>query len=239
MQMNDMRVAVWRMKEKIILLGCGGHAKSVVDVIEADGRFEIAGFVDNAYQEEFEYHGYKILGCDNDLQKLYELGIRYAYVGVGFLGQGRVRNKLYVHLKKIGYKLPVIADPSAVLAKDVKLGEGVFIGKQAVVNANTEIGKMAIINTAAVIEHDCIIGEFTHVAVASIVCGMVHIGVNSFIGANATIIQGISIGDGSIVGAGSVVVKNIEENMKIKNGTIAIYRGGVIRKGCIYIARAG
>lgn len=210
------------MKEKIILLGCGGHAKSVADAIEADGQYVIEGFVDNAGQEGMEYRGYKVIGCDRDLKDIYRSGIQAACVCVGFLGQGQVRNKLYEQLKNTGYRLPAIIDPSAALALDAEIGEGTFIGKHAVVNANAVVGKMAIINTAAAVEHDCVIGEFSHIAVGGIVCGSVHIGKEVLIGANATILQGITIGDGAIIGAGSIVSRNVEENMKIRNRVVPV-----------------
>lgn len=203
------------MKEKIILLGCGGHAKSIVDAIEAAGIFEIAGFVDNVAQKEFEYRGYKVIGCDDQLQEIYSSGIHYAFVSVGFLGRGRVRNKLYKQLKKIGFTLPTIIDPTAVLAVDVNIGEGTFVGKKAVINSNALIGKMAIINTATVIEHDSVIDDFCHLAISSVICGMVHVGENTFVGANVTVIQGVNIGANAVLGAGTVVVKDIPSSCTV------------------------
>ena len=197
------------MKEKIVLLGCGGHAKSIVDAIETAGIYEIAGFIDNVCQDEFEYRGYRIIGCDEKLQEIYSSGIHYAFVCVGFLGRGRVRNKLYEELKEIGYIIPSIVDPSAVLATDVNIGEGTFVGKRAVINSNALVGKMAIINTAAVIEHDCVIDDFCHIAISSVICGAVHVGENSFVGANATVIQGVNIGADAFIKACSVVVKDV------------------------------
>lgn len=212
------------MKEKIILLGCGGHAKSIVDAIEAADTYEIAGFIDNDGKGDFEYRGYKIIGCDAQLQEIYNLGIHCACVCVGFLGQGRVRNKLYTHLKQIGFTLPVIVDPSAVLARDVRIEEGTFIGKQAVVNSNAVIGKMVIINTAAVVEHDSIIADFCHISISSVVCGGAYVGENVFVGSNATIIQNVRVGLDAIVGAGSIVIKNVEDHMQLVNKIISIYK---------------
>lgn len=207
--------------EKIIILGCGGHAKSVIDVIEAAGKFEICGFVDHS-QEEFEYRGYKIIGCDDDLKVLYDDGIHHAFIGIGFLGQGNVRNRLYGQLKGIGYNLPSVIDPTAVMASDVTVGEGTFIGKRAIVNANSVIGQMVIINTGAIIEHDCHVGDYSHISVSSVVCGAVHIGENVFLGANATVFQEMCIGNNAVIGAGSIVYRNVEADMKYISKTSPI-----------------
>lgn len=196
--------------DKIVLLGSGGHAKSVIDSILSDKKFEIVGFIDNE-NRDFEYMGYKVIGCDENLPYLYSLGIRYAFICIGFLGKRNARKLLYEKLKKIGFELPVIIDPTVVVAQNVIIGEGTFIGKGAIVNSNVVLGKMAIINTSAIIEHDCVIKDFTHISVGSVICGVAQIGEEVFVGANATVIQEICIGDGAVIGAGSVVTKSIYE----------------------------
>ena len=190
--------------KNIVLLGSGGHVKSVVDAIEAQGIYKIVGFTDNLQLRDFSYRGYGILGTDDCLEELFRSGIEYAFVCVGYLGRGSIRNRLYSRLKEIGYSLPIIVDPSAVLAKDVNIKEGTFIGKRAVVNADAKVGKMAIINTGVIIEHDCEVGDFSHVAVGAVLCGGVKIGANSMIGANATVVQNVILPENAFVKSGSM-----------------------------------
>ena len=197
--------------KKMIILGCGGHARSALDTIEALGEYKVCGFVDRSEQKSFSYRGYKVIGCDDDLQRLYDLGVHYAFVGVGFLGGGNTRDNIYEQLKEIGYGMPAIIDPTAITASDVRVGEGTLVGKGAVLNANSVIGNMAIINTCAVIEHDCRVGDFSHVSVSSVVCGGADIGNHVFLGANSTVFQGVKVGNHAVVGAGSIVNKDIEQ----------------------------
>lgn len=201
--------------EKVILLGCGGHAKSVIDAIEAQNQYMIAGFVDTQLNMQFEYQGYGVIGTDNDLKSLFESGVKHAFVCVGYLGTGNIREKLYKQLKDIGFNIITVIDPSAIIAKDVIIEEGVFIGKSVVLNSHVVIEKMTIINTGAIIEHDCYIKAYTHVAVGAILCGHVQVGQKCLIGAGATIIQERQIGDCSIVAAGAVVIRNVLEKTKI------------------------
>ncbi len=198
------------MNNDIVLIGFGGHAKSVIDSIEKRRDYHIIGYTDLVPHEE--YKGYPYLGSDDTLQECYEKGVRYAFVAIGYMGEGRLRDLLYQKLKKIGFQIPFIIDPSAVLADDVKIGEGTFIGKGSIVNGASEIGNMCIINTGAVIEHENQIGDFTHVSVNSTLCGNVSVGSHCFIGANATIIQNIKIGQESLVGAGSTVLRDVLPN---------------------------
>lgn len=198
--------------EKIILLGFGGHARSVADSIEKTGKYQIIGYTDE--KKTYPDNGYAYLGSDEELARIYESGIHLAFVTVGQLGTGRTRHMLYERLKQIGFELPVIIDPSAIVADHVVIEEGTYVGKGTIVNSNSHIGKMCIINTGALCEHDNVIGDFCHIAVRAVSSGMVTIGSNSFIGANATIIQGVNLGNEVVIGAGSVVLHDVKDKEK-------------------------
>ena len=202
------------MKEKILLIGCGGHARSIIDTIESLGTYEICGFVANEYNK---YKSYKVIGTDDDLQSIYSTGVHNAFICIGYFGNENKREALYCKLKSIGYNLPIIIDSTANIAKDAEIGEGTFVGKNVIVNANSYVGKMVILNTASIIEHDCYIGDFTHISVNSVICGGCEIKDNVFVGANTTIIQGVHIGSGSIIGAGSVILNNVMDGIKLFN----------------------
>lgn len=191
--------------EQIVLLGGGGHTASVMDSIVKLHQYEIAGYVDRDHSREKDAGKLPLLGTDQDLETIYRSGIRNAFITVGYMGTGTVRERLFRQLKQIGYHIPRIIDPSAVIADHVKVGEGAYIGKKAVVNAAANIGMLCIINTGAIVEHNNSIGDFSHVAVGSVLCGNVKTGKRVFIGANATVIQGIEIGSGAVVGAGVTV----------------------------------
>ena len=197
--------------EDIILLGLGGHAHSVVDSIEQGGKYNIVGFLDTEEMQGKRYKDYCVLDTDDALQKYFDRGIRNAFVTIGFMGHGIVRNRLYQRLKDIGYILPNIIDRTAVLSENVILEEGIFVGKKAVINANAVIKKMCIINTGAIVEHDCRINSFSHIAVGTVLCGGVLVGEQTFIGANATVIQEKIIGKHCIIGAGTIVNKNVQD----------------------------
>lgn len=196
----------------IILLGLGGHAHSVADSIEQAGKYNIIGFLDTEEMQGKHFRDYTVLGTDDALKKFYDRGVRNAFVTIGFMGRGNIRNQLYERLKYIGYTMPNIIDGTAVVSKWAELEDGIFVGKNAVINADARIGKMCIINTGAVVEHDCEIGRFSHIAVGSVLCGGVSVGEKTLIGANATVIQEKKIGNRCIIGAGMVIRKDVEED---------------------------
>lgn len=196
--------------EKILILGHGGHAKSLIDILERENEYQIAGYVvnNNVIDDGMDY---PVIGTDEDLEYLYRNGIQNAALGIGYLGKSELREKLYTKLKGIGFRIPIICDPSAIVSEHTIIEEGSFIGKGAIINSGTTIGKMCIINSGAIVEHDCQVDDFSHISVGSVLCGGVHIGRASFVGANATIIQKKTLGKTSIVGAGSVIINDIPE----------------------------
>lgn len=198
--------------EDIILIGFGGHAKSVIDTIEANNEFNIIGYTD--IEDKGQYNGCTWLGNDDCLNDYYEKGVMNCFICMGFMGKGRIIDALYDKVKNIGYDLPVIIDKSAVIGKNVQIGEGSYIGKLSVVNADSRIGKMCIINTGVIVEHENLINDFTHVAVGATLCGRVTIGTHCLVGANSTVIQNVSIENEVIIGSGSVVLHDV-----LKSGT--------------------
>lgn len=213
--------------EKIIILGMGGHAESLVDILEKQQKYEIAGFVINDAVENGENGIYPVIGNDSELEKIYQSGIRNAAIGIGYMGKSDLRERLWKNLKQIGFSLPVICDPSAIMASNVQISEGCFVGKGSILNSNVSIGKMCIINTGAIIEHDCCVDDFSHISVGSVLCGNVKVGRASFVGANATVIQGKSIGDKCIVGAGTIIRKDVEDNCMVwSKEKVRVFGGG-------------
>lgn len=194
--------------EDIVLIGYGGHGKSVADVIERSGQYHIIGYTE---VEEDPAAFYPYLGKDTRLEFYFRQGVRYAAMGIGYMGHGKLRDELFQYASGIGYSFPVIADPSAVISATAKIGEGVFIGKQAVINTHAVVGEMCIINTKAVLEHECRVGAYSHIAVGALVCGQTEIGTHCFLGAGSITIQNITIGNNVFVRAGAVTTKDIQE----------------------------
>ncbi|RXJ68981.1 acetyltransferase [Halarcobacter ebronensis] len=188
-------------KEKIILIGGGGHCRSVIDVIEAEDKFDIAGIIDKQELIGSSVLGYKVIGCDDDLQLLIK-DIKNAVITVGHLEDNSLRVSLYKKLKNIGFTLPTIISPLAYVSKHTTIDEGTVIMHQALINANVKIGKNCIINSKALIEHDVTVENHCHISTGSILNGGVIVKSNTFFGSNATSKQYSNIS--GFVKAGSV-----------------------------------
>jgi sugar O-acyltransferase (sialic acid O-acetyltransferase NeuD family) len=189
---------------KIILVGGGGHCKSVIDVIEQEAQFEIAGIIDKPELLGSKILGYTVIGNDFDLKSLAKK-YNNALITVGQLKSALLRIELYDLVIKAGFSLPSIISPSAYISKHSKIGNGTVVMGNAIVNANTSIGDNCIINSKALIEHDCLISDHCHISTNAIINGGVKIGHSCFIGSNATTKDNIIIKENSFIKAGSIV----------------------------------
>ena len=196
----------------LILIGGGGHCKSIIDTIIGRKDFNIIGILDKPDKVGTSLYNVMVIGTDYLLKDLFEKGIQYAVVSLGSIGNPQNRIRLYNWAKEIGYNFPVIIDKTAIVSKSAYIGEGTFVSKGVIINAEAEIGKHCIINTGSIIEHDCKINDFVHIAPGSTLSGGVTVDNCSHVGTNTTVIQNIVIGSNTIVGAGSVVVKDIKSN---------------------------
>ena len=190
------------MKEKIILIGGGGHCHSVIDVIELENRFEIIGIVDKKEFIGKSILGYKVIACDDDLKELFKT-CQNAVITVGQIKSNKVRVSLFRKLKTIGFNLPTIISPLAYVSKHASIDEGSVILHQVLINANAKIGKNCIINTKALIEHDAIVEDNCHISTAAVLNGGVVVKENTFFGSNATSKEYVEIS--GFIKAGSLV----------------------------------
>lgn len=200
------------MKKKILLIGGGGHCKSVIEAILLSGEYTEIGIIDSPPKLGSEVMGIKIIGNDSDLPKLINMGFEYAFISLGSIGDPKRRIELFKILVQLSFKIPSIVHPSANISSFCEIEEGVFIGKNVIVNGDTKVLKNSILNSGCIIEHDCQIGSFAHIAPGAVLSGNVKIGNNSHVGAGTVIRQDVSIGDSTVIGIGSVVTKAIGDN---------------------------
>lgn len=208
--------------KKVVLIGGGGYCSGVIDSLNKMGGYQIVGITDPIKEKGTLFCNVPVLGDDSCLNDIFQSGACFAHITVGAIGDNTLREKLIKIALDIGFTLISIIDPSAKVSEFVKLGEMIYIGKNAVINSDVEIGNYCIVNTSSVVEHGCRLGDFVHAAPSSAMAGDVRIGDNTHIGINATIIQGIRIGNYCMIGAGSTILRDISSSEKVY---------GVVKKG--------
>ena len=194
------------MKKPLILIGGGGHCKSVLEVAESAG-YDILGVLDIPEDIGKEILSTKVIGTDDDIP--FYVDKAEFVITVGFIKNPATRIKLYKRVKEAGGKLATIIASTAYVSKYATIGEGTVVMHHAFVNAGAKIGNNVILNSFTNVEHDAIIGDQCHISTGTMINGDCKVGANCFIGSQSVLANGITIGDDIIVGAGSLVRKSI------------------------------
>ena len=208
------------MRKKLLLIGGGGHCKSVLEAAESAG-YQILGVLDMPEEVGKEILSTKVIGTDEDIPTYVEKA--EFVITVGFIKSPATRIKLYNKVKEVGGKLATIISSTAYVSKYATIGEGTVVMHKAFVNAGAKVGNNVILNTFTNIEHDAVIGDQCHISTGTMVNGDCKVGNNCFIGSQSVLANGITIGDDIIVGAGSLVRKSISEK-GIYSGNPAILK---------------
>jgi sugar O-acyltransferase (sialic acid O-acetyltransferase NeuD family) len=198
----------------LIILGAGGHAKVLIEIIRLRG-LDVLGVLDaDVAAVGQSVTGIPVIGTDDMLAE-YPPQEVYLVNALGSTGSSLQRKDLFTQQKKAGYQFFSLIHPSAVVACDTALGEGVQIMAGAVIQPGCSLGDNSIINTRASVDHDCLIGDHVHIAPGATLSGGVRAHGQAHVGTGAVIIQGVTLGTGCLIAAGAVVVGDVPSAAKV------------------------
>ena len=194
------------MHKKVIIIGAGGHAKVIADIIEKSGD-EVVGFLDdNKEIGTTIINEYKVIG---DLNNRFTMAVTKENLEfIIAIGDNKKREEIS-HSPNLKFYTAI--HPSAQIGLDVRIEEGTVIMANSCINSSAKIGKHCIINTGAIIEHDNIIEDYVHISPNATLGGTVKIGESTHVGIGSIVKNNITICKNCTIGAGAVVVKNIIE----------------------------
>jgi len=181
------------------ILGAGGHAKVIIDILNAS-NVEVSGIWDDNEDSK----------CLNDLDvngKIADLSSGETPVLIA-IGSNHIRKFI---AEKFNFKFGAAVHPSSVISPSVELQEGTVVMPNVTVNASSFIGKHVILNTGCVVDHDCKVGDYAHISPQTGLTGGVEVGEGTSIGTGACVIPGVKIGKWAIIGAGTVVISNVPD----------------------------
>jgi sugar O-acyltransferase (sialic acid O-acetyltransferase NeuD family) len=203
-----------------ILIGAGGHARVILDILELAERKVLGCVATNSNKGAIEGNELLVLGNDSWLSDHPQQTTIFLAMGIGSIVGSRrdrplPRETLYLHYRAMGYDFPILVHPMALVSKSVQLQAGVQVMAGAVVQPGCKVLENATINTHATVDHDCTLGAHVHIAPGATLSGGVTVGDGTLVGVGATVLQGIRIGIGCTVGAGAVVTKNVPDGQTV------------------------
>jgi sugar O-acyltransferase (sialic acid O-acetyltransferase NeuD family) len=198
-----------RTEERVLVIGAGGHARSVLDVIRSEARYNVAGLIDSSQPKGTAALGSSVLGQESDLPAVCrEQGATFGIVAIGDNWQRRATMERLRALVP-GFEFVSSVHPSATVAGDVTIGSGTVIMAGAVVVSGSRIGKGCIVNTLASLDHDGVMEDYSSLAPGAVTGGRVHLGTCAAVGLGARIVHNLGIGAHAVVGAGALVMEDI------------------------------
>jgi sugar O-acyltransferase (sialic acid O-acetyltransferase NeuD family) len=203
-------------EERILLVGCGGHASVLVDLLEVCGLLpDVLGCTDRPGSEEVSFCGLPILGSDADIRRIADKEPLALVVGVGS-GRDMVRRTEVVHrLDLLGLPFRTLVHPSAVVSRSVRIGEGAAVMAGAIINAGATVGRLAVLNTGCIVEHGCQVGDNTLIGPGAVLSGQAKVGSDTLVGSLAVVLPGVRVGDRCVVAAGAVVTRDVPDDVRV------------------------
>lgn len=189
----------------LLLIGCGGHARSLIDLIEGSSDWSIHGLVGLPQQVGSLVLGYPVIGSDAELPSLIEK-CSSAVLAIGQLPDPAPRQRLAAQLERLGFEFPVLISPQATVSRHAQIGPGSTLAHGVIVNAGAVVGNHCILNSRSLIEHDVHIGHYCHISTGVLVNGGVRVGSGSFIGSGSMIREGLDLPPLTVIGAGKRVM---------------------------------
>lgn len=196
---------------RLVVIGGGGHASVLLSLIRSLGTYDIAGIIDDGLEKGVSRHGLAVLGGEDRLPGLRAEGVTHACIGIGNIG---VRASLFGRLKDMGYVIPALVHPSAVVDDGAAIGEGAQVMAGCIIQPGVSVGANTIINTGSVIDHDCVIGAHAHIGPGAVLSGRAYAGEGTLVGAGAVLASGTRVGAGATVCAGSVVTNDVPDGAR-------------------------
>lgn len=196
---------------RILVCGGRGHGRVCLDILRARAEYEIAGIVDDDLEVGIEVLGFPVLGTFADLPRLYDSGITKAIMAIACLGNLRSRENLCERVRRIGFEIPNLIHPKAIIEPSVRMGTGVQVLAGAIVGSLAKLHDDCVINHGSIVSHDCVIHQNAHLAPGCILAGNVEVGSNTLMGMGATVYLGTRIGQDVVVHNGYNVVHDVPD----------------------------
>lgn len=191
-------------KLKLLVIGAGGHGRSVAEAAELTGIFEIVGFLDDGITEGEHVLGYPVLGPATATSRL--LGrFNQAIVAIG---NNRARETLTHHLDEAGVELATVIHPKAFVSSRASLGEGCVVMPGAVLGTEAWLGKGVIVNCGAVVDHHARVEDFAHLGVNACMAGGAFLGRGAWMQAGAALGYGVAVAPAAILRPGESMEKS-------------------------------
>ena len=206
------------MIKRLIMIGAGGHAKVVLEIIMQQG-LELYGISAPRITDYFDRFS-EVLRFSSDEEIFHFKASEVILInGIGHTPRSSSRADVYNKFRNRGYEFLTIKSNLSCISSSSKIGMGAQIMPGAIINSDANIGENTIVNTGSIVEHDCFIGSNNHIAPGCVLCGGVVTKKQVFVGAGSIVLPRVIIGENVLIAAGSTVPSSSSSSIR-KNGLV-------------------
>jgi sugar O-acyltransferase (sialic acid O-acetyltransferase NeuD family) len=198
------------MTDSLVILGTGGSAYDVLDIVEAINAqrpmWRVGGFLDDALPIGDRHLGFDILGRLSDACRL--SGHRFINV-IGSDRSYRRRPEIIAGTGLRPEQFATLVHPAASVSPRARIGRGTYVSYGVSVGGGVTLGDHVSLSPSAIVGHDAVIEDYALVAPGAVLSGFVHLATAAYVGARAVIRQHLRVGEQALVGMGAVVVREV------------------------------
>jgi sugar O-acyltransferase (sialic acid O-acetyltransferase NeuD family) len=187
--------------KRLIIIGAGGHARSIADIVLEQREYALVGFLDDAYPDLSSVWDIPVLGGVDTAAGLRGMA-ECAFVAIG---NNRVREGLVNTMLEAGFELPSIVHERAIISSRATLGRGVSIMAGAVVGTEAILGDGVIVNAGAVVDHHSKVDDFGHLGVGAVMAGGSRLGRGAWMQAGSALGYGVEVPTGKVLPPGEAM----------------------------------
>jgi sugar O-acyltransferase (sialic acid O-acetyltransferase NeuD family) len=192
----------------LIIIGGGGHASVLVDILRSQNRQLLALISPDDVSSRSVFSGIPQFKNDEEIFNFSPKEVLLVN-GIGMLPRSNLKRKINEYFISLGFNFETVIADNAIVSPYAHLGCGVQVFPGSIIQTGAIIGDHSIINSGVIIEHDANIGRYNHIAPRAVICGQSLIQEDVFVGAGATVIQNIMIAEQAMVAAGAIVTANM------------------------------
>jgi hypothetical protein len=167
------------MPHRWLILGAGGHGRSVADAIRAQGD-ALLGFLDDSRPPGELVAGVPVIGALSLAREFKALpwpqGSPAPDRCVVAIGHPALRQRWQQVLEASGAPLGVVVYPRACVSPSAQLAPGCVVLAGAVVNADAQLERGVLVNSGAVVDHDALCGSYSQLGVNAAMAGGARLG---------------------------------------------------------------
>lgn len=199
----------------LLIIGSSGHAKAVLEIVEALGHYRVIGLLDSFEAEGSEKDGYPICGRPEDAAILARThGCRTFFVAIGDNWQ-RWRVASDVRRMVPGVEFPALVHPTSIVSRTARIGSGSAVMPAAYLGVNTFLGEGCIVNVASSVNHDCRLDDYSSLSAGVHLGGASSIGFRSSMGLGSTLREKATVGSDTVVGLGAAVLEDVPDGVVV------------------------